>query len=100
MKKGNIIYWTRNGQTHIEPLILAPVVLRESSSADELWRALEQHIFVAAKALLQSAEYTGIILDTIATEQTFVMSTLDWPPKNPGVSSFLRVAPCISYRFA
>ena len=42
MKKGSIIYRTRNGRTHNVLLILAPVALRESCSADELWRALEQ----------------------------------------------------------
>ena len=96
MKKGSIIYRTRNGRTHIEPLILAPVVLRESCSADELWRALEQKMSSAAKDLLQRAEYTGILLGHDSHRASFVMITLDWPPKAPGSSLCLRVAPCIS----
>ena len=63
MLKGSLIYKVKGRATvAVEPLVLAPVVLRDSCSAVELWRAINLRMPSEVKSLMDHASHVGVLL--------------------------------------
>lgn len=62
MIKGSLIYKKKGCDVLVEPLILGPMVLRESCSADELWRAIKTRLPPEVRRLLSQCDHVGILM--------------------------------------